>query len=342
MGLAHIAYTRTVAQCSCMDSLYSIPPLRVARVRCELRPEGVVSIAVEQRGNLLRGSFGDCFRRLICDPGCSGYEQCPRKGSCPHELLFAPKRPPGAPKRLNTPPRAYLFRPPLDSDPCFTTLRPLIFELRLFGDAISTVGMFLQAFQLLARNGIADRRMHLVSAYSLEWDGNPCVELVHAEQLTREQPRVLDFSGLFRDVGSPDEATIEFLTPIWLRENDKDLHVPTFSALVCRLRDRVSMLCRLYEGKEWQAEFAAIGHAASQATVTDWEGHWVEHSRGSTRTGKEMPLGGFLGTITCHGIDPRLWSMLRIGKEIHVGREVVWGHGQYHIRSADVSAETTR
>jgi len=70
-----------------MDSLYSIPPLRVARVRCELRPEGVVSIAVEQRGNLLRGSFGDCFRRLICDPGCSGYEQCPRKGSAHQALL---------------------------------------------------------------------------------------------------------------------------------------------------------------------------------------------------------------------------------------------------------------
>ena len=153
-----------------MENLYTIPPLRMARVFCELRPECVVTIPVEERGNLLRGAFGTLFRRLVCDPTCTDAAHCPRQGSCPHELLFAPKRPPGAPKRLNTPPRAYLFRPPLDSDPCFTTLRPLIFELRLFGDAISTVGMFLQAFQLLARNGIADRRMHLVSAYSLEWE----------------------------------------------------------------------------------------------------------------------------------------------------------------------------
>jgi hypothetical protein len=320
-----------------MESLYSIPSLRMARVQCELRPEGVVSIAVEQRGNLLRGSFGDCFRRLVCDPECRGYAECPRKGSCPHELLFAPKWPAGAPLGLGTPPRGYLFRPLLDADPCFTATRPLIFELRLFGEAIKTVGMFLHAFQLLARNGIADRRMHLVTAYSLDWDGNLCAELVRDGQVTREQPRALEFASFFRDEGGPDEATIEFLTPTWLRENGRDVRVPTFSALMCRLRDRISMLCQLYERQEWLAEFAAIGHAASHATVTDWEGHWVEHSRDSTRTGEEMPLGGFLGSITCRGIDPGLWAMLRIGEEIHVGREVVWGHGRYGIRGGGAS-----
>jgi hypothetical protein len=318
-----------------METLYSIPPLRMARFFCELRPEVVVTIPVEERGNLLRGAFGTLFRRLVCDPACDDAAHCPRNGSCPHELLFAPKWPAGARFGLETPPRAFLFRPSLDPDPCFTASRPLQFEVRLFGDAISTAALFLRTFQLLASNRVAGRRMNLASAYSLNWEGNPCAELVRNGQLTREQPLALGFASFFHEEGGPHAATIDFLTPTWLRENDRDLRVPTFPALICRIRDRIYMLCRLYEGQEWQAAFSDIGQVASQATVCDWEGGWVQSPRMSTRTGDEMPLGGFRGPVNFRGIDPRLWPLLRIGEEIHVGRQVVWGHGLYRIRIND-------
>lgn len=343
-----------------MESLYSVPPLRMARVLCELRPESLVSIAVEQRGNLLRGAFGMLFRRLVCDPACTDAAHCPRNGTCPHELLFAPRWPAGAQFGLESPPRAFLFRPSLDPDPCFTASRPLRFELRLFGKAISTAALFLRTFQLLATSRVADRRIHLASAYALDWSGKPCAELFRDGQLTGERPPALDFSQFFREVDQPDAATIEFLSPTWLREKgrdlrvptspaqasrpairafgtkSRDLRVPTFAALVCHVRDRISMLCRLYEGLEWRASYAEIGHLASLATGVCWDGHWVQYPRISTRTGEEMSLAGYLGTVTCQGIDPRILPMLRIGEEIHVGRQVVWGHGRYHVQSADV------
>jgi hypothetical protein len=318
-----------------MENLYSVPPLRMARVYCELRPEGVVTIPVEERGNLLRGAFGTLFRRLVCDPACDDAAHCPRNGSCPHELLFAPKWPAGARFGLETPPRAFLFQPSLDPDPCFTASHPLQFEVRLFGDAISTTSLFLRTFQLLASNGVVGRRMHLVSAFGLDWEGNPSAELVRGGQLTREQPLALDFTRFFSDQQEPDEATIEFLTPTWLRENGHDLKEPKLRAMVCRIRDRIAMLSYLYEGQEWQADREAIGQAARQSTVFDWKGGWVQSPRMSTRTGEEMPLGGFRGTVNFKGIDPRLWSLLRIGAEIHVGRQVVWGHGLYRIRNTD-------
>jgi hypothetical protein len=298
---------------------------------CELRPEGLVSIAVEQRGNLLRGAFGTHFRSLVCDPACNGYADCPRKGSCPHELLFAPKWPAGARIGLGTPPRAYLFRPPLDPNPCFTSSRPLRFEVRMFGEAISTASLFLRTFQLLASNGIADRRMHLISAHSLDWNDNPCAELVRAGRLTREQPLVLNFASFFREEGGPDEATIEFLSPTLLNMKGEDPKEPAFSALICRLSDRIDWLCQFYEGQKWQARFSAIKQASIGTTKTKLGGGWKEISRISNRTDEEMPLNGFQGTITYHGVDPRLWAMLRIGAEIHVGGKVVWGHGRYRV-----------
>ena len=306
----------------------------MARISCELRPEGLVSIAVEQRGNLLRGAFGTLFRRLVCDPACSDAAHCPRNGTCPHQLLFAPRWPAAAQLGLESPPRAFLFRPPLGPDPCFTGQRPLRFELRLFGEAISTAALFLRTFQLLAESRVGDRRIHLVSAYALDWSGNPCAELVRAGELTGEQPPALDFSSFFDDGSGPDAATIKFLSPTWLREKGRDLRVPTFPALVCRLRDRISMLCRFYQGQEWQATFAAIGQVASHTPTGDWEGSWVEYPRVSTRTGEEMPLGGFRGSVTYQGIDTRLRPLLRIGEEIHAGSQVVWGHGRFQIQSA--------
>jgi hypothetical protein len=316
-----------------MESLYSIPPLRMARIMCELRPEGLVSIAVEQRGNLLRGAFGTLFRRLVCVPACSDAAHCPRHGTCPHELLFAPRWPSGAHVGLESPPRAFLFRPPLDPDPCFTASRPLRFELRLFGEAISTAVLFLRTFQLLADRRVADRRIHLDSAYALDWSGSPCAELVRGGQLTGAHPLALDFASFFGDWNCSGATTIQFLTPTWLRENGHDLHVPTYSAMTCRIRDRISMLCRLYEGKEWNANFAAIGQAAALTTAGDWNGGWVTYPRISTRTGEEMPLGGFRGAVTWQDIDPRLLPLLRMGEEIHVGRQVVWGHGRYRLQS---------
>ncbi len=315
-----------------MESLYSVPPLRLARVLCELRPEGIVSIPVEERGNLLRGTFGTLFRRLVCDPECTDAAHCPREGTCPHELLFAPRWPAGAQVGLESPPRAFLFRPPLESDPCFSAQHPLRFELRLFGEAISTAVLFLRSFQLLASKRDSDRRIHLASAFALDWDGNPCAELVRSGELTGAQTVTLDFASLFQDGCAPDNTTIEFLAPTCMREHGKDLRVPTFSALVCRVRDRVSMLCKLYEGKDWQASFSAIGISAGETKVSDWEGRWVQQPRVSSRTGQEMQLGGFRGSITCNNIDPRLWPLLRIGEEIHVGRHVTWGHGRYRLK----------
>lgn len=340
-----------------VENLYSIPPLRMARIACELRPEGVITIPVEQRGNLLRGTFGALFRKLVCDPICNDVANCPRHGTCPHELLFAPKDQTGPRSRPNAPPRAYLFRPPLDPESCFSTSHPLRFELRLFGDGIATASLFLRTFQLMSQSRDPARRVHLDSAYTLDWNDAPCAELVRAGQLTGEQPQALDFSGFFNEEISPDGASIEFLSPMWLREKpaepaggerapkirpgicerqrerSQDLRVPTFPALIRHVRDRVSDLCRLYERKLWDPRGTDIEEAARRAERVDWDGRWTKFNRDSTRTDEEMPLQGFVGTISCRGIDPRLWPLLRIGQEVHAGREVVWGHGLYRARA---------
>jgi hypothetical protein len=214
-----------------------------------------------------------------------------------------------------------------------------VFELRLFGEAIASAEHFLRTFQLFTQHGLADHAVRLESVHTLDWFGNSHGGLVENGHITAAKPLAIDFEP-FADVGvSPSTATIEFTTPTWLRDRGHDLRVPTFEGLVKRVRDRLSMLCRIYEKQEWQADFRAIGHAASKATSLGWDGAWVQPGRTSTRTGQSMPLGGFQGSITCEGIDAELWPLLRIGQEIHAGGHAVWGHGCYRTQQAVKHAE---
>jgi hypothetical protein len=313
--------------------LFAVPPLRVARLSVELRLGQRLHLPLEQRGNVLRGAFGGIFQRLVCDPSCPGAATCPRSQECAYAQLFEPRWP-GDAIRAGEAPRGFLFRPPLTRDPEFGPHRPLRFELRLFGKAVASAELFLRTFQLFAQHGLADRAVRLESVQSVDWAGAPHATLVQEGHITQERPFVLGVEP-FMDAGHASSiAAFEFLTPMWLRDGGRDLRVPTFAGLIQRVRDRISMLCRIYEGQEWLADFGAIGRSADRATTLDWDGNWVQPGRVSTRTGQTMPMGGFQGTITCDGIYPELWPLLLIGQEIHAGRHAVWGDGWYRVQPA--------
>lgn len=303
----------------------------MARIACELRPKGILRIPVEERGNLLRGAFGELFRRLVCLPACESYERCPRAGVCPHQLLFAPRWEAGAQFGVETPPRAFLFRSMLDPEPEFSPDRPLRFELRLFGNAIEAAHLFLRAFALWADHGDRKRRVRLASAFALDRDGRTSSQLIDDGRLTGATAIRFNFDHCFAGPAGRT-TTIEYLTPMWLKESGQDVRVPTIAALVQRIRDRLSLLCRFHEGMEWEAPFAEIGERAEQARNLKCEGEWLHRTRFSSRTDKAMPMCGFVGKVTCGDIDPALWPLLRIGEEIHAGRFAVWGQGWYSIK----------
>jgi hypothetical protein len=325
-----------------MGNIYSVPPLRVARLMVELRPEQPLHLPLEHRGNVLRGAFGRIFQRQVCDPDCPGAATCLRREDCPYAQIFEPRWPDGASFGMETAPRGFLFRPPLSSDPEFGPHRAVRFELRLFGKGIEYAEHFLRAFRLFSQFGLADRAVHLRSVIALDWSGRTLASLVADGQPTNSRAVPLTLTGFFSEHIQVSEAAIEFVTPTWLREQGHDLRVPTFSGLVQRVRDRISMLSRIHEKAEWQADFRAIGQLADQAVTVDWDGRWVKPGRTSTRTGQTMPLGGFVGFVHCSGVDAALWPLLQMGQEVHAGRHAVWGQGWFRIQPCERGRKVTK
>ncbi len=315
-----------------LRSLYSIPPLRVARLVFELRPNAPLCMPLEARSNVLRGACGTILRKALCQSDCTEGPNCPHRTECAYAMLFEPDWRAGANSfRSGEAPRAYLFRPSrYDSDRSISAEHPLRFELRLFGHGVEAAQVFVFAFQQVARTGLGGRPASLISVRSLDWDDKTASELVVGGVQTRYRPKVLDFTSLALQHAVDSAAmTIRFLTPVYLKVGKGGERVPSFGGLIQRLRDRVSALCRLHEEREWQADFAGIGRLAELVENPEADGKWTRVYRHSSRTRKHMPLEGFIGSLTYRHVPEDLLPLLRIGEELHVGQHTVWGYGRF-------------
>ena len=191
--------------------------------------------------------------------------------------------------------------------------------------------MFIQTFLSLAQQGLNGKPVHLQSVHTLDWSDAPRGALVSDGQLTRVQPFILSFADYRFPPNPHTPIRIDFLTPTCLRHDDQDQRIPTFHALICRLRDRLSSLSKLYESQPWQADFGAIDKLAAEAEILFCHGGWQHGSRRSSKTGQTMPLAGFLGTVVYEKVHPALWRLLNFGQEVHVGSQTVWGSGAYRV-----------
>lgn len=301
----------------------------MARLRFELRPRTTLRLESEFRGEVLYGALGTILRRTVCDPACASAESCPSRHECAYAQLFEPDSPVNARFGAKDAPKAFLIRPPIDPDPSFGPHKPLLFEVRLFGKAIDSSALFINTFRQLARTGLADQAVDLVSVLSLDWKGTSAHILYEGAQATDAEPLILDFDSWMHEPPAAGRARIRFDTPMYLKDGGKVQREPALPALVRRLRDRISLLSLIWEGKEWQAEYRAIGDLAEDAAMRIEKGGWQVHERYSTRTKRTMPVEGFCGTVTYDRVPPQLWPLLRMGQEIHVGQHVVWGNGRY-------------
>lgn len=319
--------------------LHEAPPLRMARLRVELRPRGALRLPVEERGNVLRGALGLNLKRTVCDLDCDDVQKCPRHCGCAYARLFEPVLPYGAPFGARDAPRPFLFRPPLDPDPHFGPQRPFIFELRLFGRAIAEAAHFVLPLLRLDRSGLAGPPVDVVSIHSLDWMGRPVSALVDAGRVRDATPAALDFDWCVRMPGDGPRARIEFVTPTRVPMRDRsgsrdgDSSAPSMAALARRIRDRISLLSLIWAGRAWAADYGAIGDLADRAAGASRDGRAVTFIRHSTKTGRTIHMSGYRGTVAYDNVDDALWPLLRIGQEIHAGRFTEWGLGLYRLQA---------
>lgn len=311
----------------------------LAYYRITLVPEDVILMPRQFKGNVLRGAFGSSLRRLICAlPSRAEAAQCARcslRETCPYCLIFNPVGLSPA-KRLYTPPRGYVIKPPLEEETSYRHDRPLTFAMVLVGDRVRFLPYLVVTLQELGRWGIGLNRgrfslgrLEALTADALESIYDPQTHMVSNVDAFIRGEDILRCTEKF----DPHEVTIRFLTPTRIKYNPTQerggsevVRVPEFHHLLRRLRDRMNALSSTYCGKPLEIDFQGIAERARAVKTTRVSLRWTERTRKSVHD-----QSGFLGRITYRGPIGEFLPLLLLGEYLHVGEDAVFGHGWYEM-----------
>lgn len=316
------------------DSPWRVPgpmntlTLPLGRYRIEAITETPLSLPF-YAGSMLRGAFGHALRDVACltrHASCTG---CPHTVECAYARVFEPTLLPGN-ARHDTP-TPCVVEPPQPGERRLATGEPLSFDFVLFGPALEELPRVLLAWQRALRHGLGAGRARCrpaqvcwldpVSGQAFDvLDGQGCL-LPHDARVRFD--RVSSRKG---------QAVLDFQTPLRLQRRGEQL-VPeqlrardVLETLVRRLQS-VATACGVDPGLGNTRDLGEL----ADAVALSHDLRWMDWDRYSTRQQRGMPLGGMVGTCALRGDLTPFTLALEAGQWLHIGKNAVFGLGQYRL-----------
>ncbi len=325
---------------------FRISPPRLITIPCILAPQVIfefyplrfefiardsILFPPGKAANILRGAFGEIFRRLACVPHCRDARTCEIRESCPYATVFEPLGGDNSPSGLADSPRPFVFRARHLDGHIVQPGQPFYFDLNVFTRKQEVLAYFVLTFSALAREGLGPKRgkADLQLVRSLAVGASPeRIVFDKATQLIAGEldPAALDLSAI--PDPAPTAIRIDFLSPTELKHDQKIVERPEFSILFGRIRDRISTLRRLYGTGPLEIDFQETNRRAAAVRMTRCDLHREDAERRSSRTGQSHPIGGFVGSTEYEGDLAEFLPYLNAARWVGVGRQAVWGKGE--------------
>jgi hypothetical protein len=249
---------------------------------------------------------------------------CDNRDSCLYARIFEPVADAEGPSGLADRPRPFVFRARhLDG----ATIGPgdaFHFDLNLFLLEQSALGCFVSTFAKIAEEGLGPRRakaelQRVTCGNQMVYDAGCMPISLPPEPVTLDLPTT---------AGAPDRIRVEFLSPTELKHENRIASRPEFPILFGRIRDRVSMLSRLYGAGNLDIDYLGTNERAARVRMTACNVRRQEIERRSTKTGQLHSIGGFVGFAEYEGDLAEFLPWLSIAHWTGVGRHAVWGKGE--------------
>jgi len=297
------------------------------------------------KGSAIRGALINALRRHYCTAPAlpavrrEWQEHVP---TCPACRLVAAEDASRA--RGQDLPRAYVIEPPLSTRTRYEPGEELAFGVGLFSDAISLYPYLLSALSLMGGEGLGRRlrenggergrlvlrrvdaynpltreRMALMGEQGSAVPSSPALPVTHelVQQEARRWPT--------------DRLTLRFLTPTRITDGGRLVRKAEFRPFFARLLGRIADLWQAYGRDMPEIDFAGLTGAAEAVAVVSDETVWTDPFSRSGRTGRRVPIGGYVGTATYRGDFVPLLPWLLWGQCVHVGKNAVKGNGWYEL-----------
>lgn len=313
-------------------------PVGVARLKFSIIAQEPLQLPYFA-GSMLRGAFGHALRRLVCmtrQPSCEG---CGLRATCAYPRLFEPFQTPvaaaGLPEGSMQPPPPFVVQPPPLGASLVAEGDTWSFGLNIFGRALGDIALVVEAWRRALAHGLGEARARgTLQAVDLV-RRDRTVSLYDAASaslapFSYESLQVMSFQNAA-------DVVMSLRTPLRLQSNAKRLNEADVS--VRRLVGdalRRARLVTAVAGDAQACKLVAAWPVSRWLTETETiplhtHLRWVDWTRHSSRQRQHMTLGGWLGEMRAERAPPAVQAALRLGAELGLGKETVFGMGQYDV-----------
>ncbi len=285
------------------------------------------------KGATLRGGFGSIFHRLCCiDKKRQSCKECPLQAKCAYAYIFV-TRPPRDSKvlrNLSDIPRPFVVEPPEDSKREYEPEEVLVFNLLLFGTAISYLPYFIFAFKELGKAGVGKSRGTCQLIHVSDYKNRTVYD--SSDDVIRNVNSVLELNNEFSNfIPKNNILTLYFITPVRIKFRTQLVARPDFHILVRSLLHRISALSYFHCGVELKIDYKSLITEAEKVKIKTSYLKWYDWERYSSRQGTRMRFGGLVGKVTYEGDFMLFLPLLVLGQYTHIGKNCTFGLGSYRI-----------
>jgi hypothetical protein len=282
------------------------------------------------KGAVIRGAFGNAFRRVSCPFPRRECPNCLLKEKCVYSQVFETPRPPESKimRKYETIPRPFVIEPPLHGTSLYTPGQTLAFGLVLIGPSIGYLPYFIYAFEEMASNGLGPGRGKLKVRGVLQ-DGKL---LYDGSDNTVKSPVATEALTLKGSAKQVSALTIHFLSPVRIVYQGRIAQSLDFHVLFRSLVRRVGLLSYFYSEKPFEIDYRGLIAKAEKVKARRSHLEMFSWQRFSTRQERVIDLDGLIGEATYEGNLTGFMPYLKIGERVHVGKNTTFGLGKYEIR----------
>lgn len=313
-----------------------LQPFRLTRLRLRLKAKETLRLPA-YKGSVLRGGFGEVFRRIACPSANRDFANCLLGYLCPYHYIFETPPPTDSVVlgKIPTAPQPFILEPPLDTKRIYEQGEELVFGLVLIGKALDYFPYFIYTFDELGRIGLGSRsgcytlesvdELEMGGAFTQIYDGSRRMLVNPVCSLSLSQLPTLS-SSLSRS-----QLSVSFLTPTRLKHENRLMVDCEFHVLFRNLVRRIALLNYFHCGGAFLSERREFIEQARAVETVSSSLDWIDHERYSSRQQRWTPIGGFVGQVTYRGDFTPFLPYLRLGEYTHVGKGATFGLGAYSV-----------
>lgn len=289
-------------------------------------------------GVTLRGAFGMALKRTTCVTRQRNCETCMLNQKCVYATSFESIFLGNSPylKGTDRAPHPVLVYPVEPGKSVTRRGGTYTLGLTVFGNRRDYLPYYIYALTQLGRTGLGKMRgkFRITSVKELGFPRG-------SREIYDPESETLSFEGKgisIRDVlqkkTRPTRATLTALTPLRLKMAHRLQRSPELSHILKSAAVRLRVLSSLYADTPIDLlpdiDFNRIQEGIS-IEFSDFR--WREITRYSRRQETGMKLGGVMGSMVFSGDLGKIYSILKVGQLIHVGKNTGFGLGRYELKT---------